>query len=37
MSSRFPDFSNLFNIGKIISQNANTDPNDVLKTKNALA
>jgi putative peptidoglycan binding protein len=37
MSSLFPDFTNLFSVGKTISQNANTDPNDVLNTKNALA
>jgi hypothetical protein len=37
MSSLFPDFTNLFNVGKTISQNSNTDPNDVLNTKNALA
>ncbi|WP_417783831.1 hypothetical protein [Terasakiella pusilla] len=37
MSSLFSDFTNLFSIGKTISQNSNTDPNDVLNTKNALA
>ncbi|MDV7341519.1 hypothetical protein RYZ26_18075 [Terasakiella sp. A23] len=35
--SLFPDFSNMFRVGKTISQDANTDPNDVLNTKNALA
>lgn len=37
MSSLFPDFTNLFRVGKTISQNSNTDPNDVLNTKTALA
>ncbi len=37
MSSLFPGFSNLFSVGKTISQSSNTDPNDVLNTKNALA
>ncbi len=35
--SLFPDFSNMFRVGKTISQESNTDPNDVLNTKNALA
>jgi len=35
--SLFPDFSNVFNVTKTISQNSNTNPNDVLNTKNALA
>ncbi|MDV7340062.1 hypothetical protein RYZ26_10695 [Terasakiella sp. A23] len=35
--SLFPDFSNMFRVGKTISQDANADPNDVLNTKNALA
>jgi len=34
--SLFPDFSNNFQIGRTISENANADPDDVLKTKNAL-
>ncbi|WP_417832484.1 hypothetical protein [Terasakiella sp.] len=37
MSSLFPGFSNLFSVGNTISQSSNTDPNDVLNTKNALA
>ena len=35
--SLFSGFSNFFNVAKTISQNSNTDPNDVLNTKNALA
>ncbi|WP_417821357.1 hypothetical protein [Terasakiella sp.] len=37
MSSLFPVFSNLFSVGNTISQSSNTDPNDLLNTKNALA
>jgi len=37
MSSLFPGFSNLFSVGNTISQSSNTDPNDLLNTKNARA
>ncbi len=35
--SLFPGFSSMFSVGRTISQSADTDPSDVLKTKNALA